>query len=143
VGSRALVHAICVPVRLLDGELVAFTPEGWPELPRQLRRHGLTEGTRFHEPGAGVRCSTWCSICSTARLVKQFPGKATETTVADHEDLICDDLGRLDGIVADYPTGSPVYANGRSFPVDRWPKREETIESLSAVMGCPDGKDAV
>jgi bifunctional non-homologous end joining protein LigD len=34
---------------LLDGELVAFTPEGRPELPRLLRRHGLTSAWRLRQ----------------------------------------------------------------------------------------------
>jgi hypothetical protein len=32
---------------LLDGELVAFSPEGRPELLRLLRRHGLTAAWRI------------------------------------------------------------------------------------------------
>src|SRR5262249_19253217 len=32
---------------LLDGELVAFAPDGRPELPRLLRRHGLTDSWRI------------------------------------------------------------------------------------------------
>ena len=41
---------------LLDGELVAFTPEGRPELPRLLRRHGLTAAWRFRQ------ASRWCPV---------------------------------------------------------------------------------
>jgi bifunctional non-homologous end joining protein LigD len=41
---------------LLDGELVACTPEGRPELPRLLRRHGLTEGWRLRQ------ARRWCPV---------------------------------------------------------------------------------
>jgi ATP-dependent DNA ligase len=41
---------------LLDGELVAFTPEGRPELPRLLRRHGLTAAWRLGQ------ARRWCPV---------------------------------------------------------------------------------
>src|SRR5271169_570507 len=41
---------------LLDGELVAFAPDGRPELPRLLRRHGLTEAWRIRQ------AQRWCPV---------------------------------------------------------------------------------
>jgi DNA ligase-1 len=41
---------------LLDGELVAFAPDGRPELARLLRRHGLTEGWQLRQ------ASRWCPV---------------------------------------------------------------------------------
>jgi ATP-dependent DNA ligase len=41
---------------LLDGELVAFTPEGRPKLARLLRRHVLSEGWRLRQAGR------WCPV---------------------------------------------------------------------------------
>jgi DNA ligase-1 len=41
---------------LLDGELVACAPDGRPELPRLLRRHGLTAGWRLRQ------ASRWCPV---------------------------------------------------------------------------------
>jgi bifunctional non-homologous end joining protein LigD len=41
---------------LLDGELVAFAPDERPELPRLLRRHGLTDAWRLRQ------ASRWCPV---------------------------------------------------------------------------------
>jgi ATP-dependent DNA ligase len=41
---------------LLDGELVAFAPDGHPELPRLLRRHGLTDSWRIRQ------ARRWCPV---------------------------------------------------------------------------------
>ena len=41
---------------LLDGELVACAPGGRPELPRLLRRHGLTAAWRLRQ------ASRWCPV---------------------------------------------------------------------------------
>jgi ATP-dependent DNA ligase len=41
---------------LLDGELVAFAPDGRPELPRLLRRHGLTDSWRIRQ------ARRWCPV---------------------------------------------------------------------------------
>jgi ATP-dependent DNA ligase len=41
---------------LLDGELVAFDAEGRPDLPRLLRRHGLTDPWRIRQ------AQHWCSV---------------------------------------------------------------------------------
>jgi ATP-dependent DNA ligase len=41
---------------LVDGELVAFAPEGRPELPRLLRRHGLTDSWRIRQ------ARRWCPV---------------------------------------------------------------------------------
>jgi ATP-dependent DNA ligase len=41
---------------LVDGELVAFAPDGRPELPRLLRRHGLTEAWRIRQAWR------WCPV---------------------------------------------------------------------------------
>jgi ATP-dependent DNA ligase len=40
----------------VDGELVAFAPEGRPELPRLLRRHGLTDLWRQRQ------ARRWCRV---------------------------------------------------------------------------------
>ncbi len=79
----------------------------------------------FYEGAKLVRIDT---------LVEQFPGRGAQTNVAYHEDLVCDDLGRLDRIVAVYPVGSPVYPRGRSLPVYSRPKRKETLASLGEVV---------
>ena len=56
----------CLPTgTLVDGELVAFDPQGRPDLPRLLRRHGLTGPGQFARPGAGMRCATCCSTFYT------------------------------------------------------------------------------
>jgi ATP-dependent DNA ligase len=40
----------CLPTgTLVDGELVAFDPQGRPDLPRPLRRHGLTDPWRIRQ----------------------------------------------------------------------------------------------
>jgi ATP-dependent DNA ligase len=44
------------PGTLVDGELVAFAPEGRPELPRLLRRHGLTDAWRIRQ------ARRWCPV---------------------------------------------------------------------------------
>jgi ATP-dependent DNA ligase len=41
---------------LVDGELVAFAPDGRPELPRLLRRHGLTDSWRIRQ------ARRWCPV---------------------------------------------------------------------------------
>src|SRR5258708_7958376 len=41
---------------LLDGELVAFDPHGRPDLPRLLRRHGLTDPWRI------AQAKRWCPV---------------------------------------------------------------------------------
>jgi ATP-dependent DNA ligase len=41
---------------LVDGELVAFAPDGRPELPRLLRRHGLTDPWRIRQ------ARRWCRV---------------------------------------------------------------------------------
>jgi bifunctional non-homologous end joining protein LigD len=41
---------------LVDGELVAFAPEGRPDLPRLLRRHGLTDPWRIRQ------ARRWCRV---------------------------------------------------------------------------------
>jgi bifunctional non-homologous end joining protein LigD len=41
---------------LVDGELVAFDPEGRPDLPRLLRRHGLTDPWRIGQ------AKRWCPV---------------------------------------------------------------------------------
>jgi hypothetical protein len=41
---------------LVDGELVAFAPDGRPELPRLLRRHGLTDAWRIRQ------AARWCPV---------------------------------------------------------------------------------
>jgi ATP-dependent DNA ligase len=41
---------------LVDGELVAFDPEGRPHLPRLLRRHGLTDPWRIGQ------AKRWCPV---------------------------------------------------------------------------------
>jgi len=41
---------------LLDGELVAFDADGRPDLPRLLRRHGLTDPWRIRQAGH------WCPV---------------------------------------------------------------------------------
>jgi ATP-dependent DNA ligase len=41
---------------LLDGELVAFAPDGRPELPRLLRRHGLTDSWWIRQ------ARRWCPV---------------------------------------------------------------------------------
>jgi hypothetical protein len=41
---------------LVDGELVACAPEGRPELPRLLRRHGLTDAWRIRQ------ARRWCPV---------------------------------------------------------------------------------
>ena len=42
---------------LVDGELVAFGAHGRPDLPRLLRRHGLTDPWRIRQ------ARHWCSVC--------------------------------------------------------------------------------
>jgi ATP-dependent DNA ligase len=47
----------CLPSgTLLDCELVACTPDGRPELPRLLRRHGLTAAWRLRQ------AARWCPV---------------------------------------------------------------------------------
>jgi ATP-dependent DNA ligase len=47
----------CLPIgTLADGELVAFDPQGRPDLPRLLRRHGLTDPWRI------VQARRWCPV---------------------------------------------------------------------------------
>jgi ATP-dependent DNA ligase len=41
---------------LVDGELVAFGAHGWPDLPRLLRRHGLTDPWRIRQ------AQHWCPV---------------------------------------------------------------------------------
>jgi bifunctional non-homologous end joining protein LigD len=41
---------------LVDGELVAFDPHGRPDLPRLLRRHGLTDPWRI------AQAKRWCPV---------------------------------------------------------------------------------
>jgi ATP-dependent DNA ligase len=41
---------------LVDGELVAFDPQGRPDLPRLLRRHGLTNPWRI------AQAKRWCPV---------------------------------------------------------------------------------
>ena len=41
---------------LVDGELVAFDADGRPDLPRLLRRHGLTDSWRIRQ------ARHWCSV---------------------------------------------------------------------------------
>ena len=41
---------------LVDGELVAFDPEDRPDLPRLLRRHGLTDPWRISQ------AKRWCPV---------------------------------------------------------------------------------
>ena len=46
-----------LPARtLVDGELVAFDADGRPDLPRLLRRHGLTDSWRIRQ------ARHWCSV---------------------------------------------------------------------------------
>ena len=41
---------------LVDGELVAFDPQGRPDLPRLLRRHGLADPWRI------AQAKRWCPV---------------------------------------------------------------------------------
>ena len=42
---------------LVDGELVVLDPDGRPDMPRLLCRHGLTDGWRIRQ------ARRWCSVC--------------------------------------------------------------------------------
>ena len=47
-----------LPARtLVDGELVVIDPDGRPDLPRLLRRHGLTDPWRIRQ------ARRWCPVC--------------------------------------------------------------------------------
>ena len=47
----------CLPTgTLVDGELVAFDPQGRPDLPRLLRRHGLADPWRI------AQAKRWCPV---------------------------------------------------------------------------------
>jgi ATP-dependent DNA ligase len=78
---------------LVDGELVAFDAEGRPDLPRLLRRHGLTSGWKI---GMARRC---CPVQYVLFDLLYHRGRSLlKEPLARRREVLAEACRRLDGV---------------------------------------------
>ena len=83
---------------LVDGELVAFGAHGRPDLPRLLRRHGLTDPWRIRQ------AQHWCPVRYVLfDLVYQAGRCLLREPLARRREVLAEVCERLDGVVVFSP----------------------------------------
>ena len=95
---------------LVDGELVAFRPDGRPDLPRLLRRHGLTDLWRVRQARhwSPVRYLVFDLLYYASRCLLREP-------LARRRQLLADVCDRLDLVQVQFSHG--VVGQGRALYV--------------------------
>ena len=93
---------------LVDGELVAFDADGRPDLPRLLRRHGLTDPWRIRQ------ARHWCSVCYVVfDLLYQAGRSLLHEPLARRRDVLAALCRRLDAAGVQFSAG--VVGHGRAW----------------------------
>ena len=101
---------------LVDGELVACDAEGRPDLPRLLRRHGLTDSWRIrHAPH-------WCPVRYVLFDVLYHAGRCLlREPLVRRRDVLAELCQRLDATEVRFSAGVIGDGKGRSTKPP-WPK---------------------
>src|SRR5437867_7573354 len=99
----------CGP-RLVDGELVAFDADGRPDLPRLLRRHGLTDPWRIRQ------ARHWCPVRYVVFDLLYHAGRCLmREPLARRREMLADVCERLD--IAGLRFSEGVVGQGRALYV--------------------------
>ena len=93
---------------LLDGELVAFDADGRPNLPRLLRRHGLTNAWRIRQAGH------WCRVRYVLFDLLYHAGRCLlREPLARRREVLAEVCQRLDASDVQFSVG--VIGTGTAF----------------------------
>jgi bifunctional non-homologous end joining protein LigD len=93
---------------LVDGELVAFDADGCPDLPRLVRRHGLTDPWRIRQ------ARHWCSVRYVLFDLLYHAGRClVREPLAQRREVLALVSQRLDA--ADVQFSAGVIGTGKSF----------------------------
>ena len=93
---------------LLDGELVAFDVDGRPNLPRLLRRHGLTNAWRIRQAGH------WCRVRYVLFDLLYHAGRCLlREPLARRREVLAEVCQRLDASDVQFSVG--VIGTGTAF----------------------------
>ena len=93
---------------LVDGELVAFDADGRPDLPRLLRRHGLTDAWRIRQ------ARHWCSVRYMLFDLLYHAGRCLlREPLAQRREVLTEVCRRLDAVDVRFSEG--VVGQGRAL----------------------------